>query len=50
MLGTPTSVPLWLKNGTSVPSTHLDQVPARSVGWPVVYFFQFDLSFDLFNF
>ena len=43
------SVPFWLKlpsrlkilvaNGTSVLSTHLDQVPARGVGWPVVYFF-----------
>ena len=42
-------LPLWLKlpsrlkilvkNGTSVLSIHLDQVSARSVGWPLVYFF-----------
>ena len=28
-----------MKNGTSVLSIHLDQVSARSVGWPLVYFF-----------
>ena len=31
--------PFWLKNGTSVLSIHLDQVSARSIGWPLVYFF-----------
>ena len=35
----PSRLKILVKNGTSVPSTHLDQVPARSVGWPVVYFF-----------
>ena len=28
-----------MENSTSVLSIHLDQVPARSVGWPLVYFF-----------
>ena len=46
----PSRLKILVENGTSVPSTHLDQVPARSVGWPLVYFFLFDLSSDLFNF
>ena len=39
-----------MENSTSVLSIHLDQVPARSVGWPLVYFFLFNLSPDLINF
>ena len=34
-----------MKNGTSVLSIHLDQVSARSVGWPLVYFFLLNCPF-----
>ena len=35
----PSRLKILVKNGTSVLSIHLDQVSARSVGWPPVYFF-----------
>ena len=35
----PSRLKILVKNGTSVLSIHLDQVSARSVGWPLVYFF-----------
>ena len=35
----PSRLKILVKNSTSVLSIHLDQVPARSVGWPLVYFF-----------
>ena len=35
----PSRLKILVTNGTSVPSAHLDQVPARGVLWPLVYFF-----------
>ena len=34
----PSRLKILVKNSTSVLSIHLDQVSARSVGWPLVYF------------
>ena len=37
----PSRLKILVKNSTSVLSIHLDQVPARSVGWPLVKLFPF---------
>ena len=43
----PSRLKILVENRTSVLSIHLDQVPARSVEWPLVYFFPFKLSCHL---